>query len=41
MVLVGKGEDGIRLMETTKAIRELLREGKSDEEAEQIIREKK
>ena len=33
MVLVGKGEEGKKLLNATSAIRQMLKDGKSDEEA--------
>lgn len=36
MVLLGKGDVGKKLLETTSAIRQMLKDGKTDEEAEAL-----
>lgn len=37
MVLLGKGETGIKLLEATALIRQMLKDGKTDEEAEALF----
>ena len=37
MVLVGKGEEGKKLLNATSAIRQMLKDGKSDDEAEAML----
>ena len=37
MILVGKGEDGIRLLKATNAVRQMLKDGKTDDEAEAML----
>lgn len=37
MILVGKGEDGIKLLKATNAVRQMLKDGKTDDEAEAML----
>ena len=37
MVLVGKGEAGSRLLKATSTVRQLLKDGKTDDEAEAML----